>query len=60
MQIIIERRTLTDGSHVFNVKLEGLMLQAVTEADAGNVAHKIRDAVEAHCVGEVARVVYRY
>lgn len=47
--IHIARRTLSDGSHVFDVFLGvGGSLAATTEADAQRLASKIADAIAEH------------
>lgn len=47
-QITVTRRILTDGSPVFDVRLGGIILAAVTEKDAFALADKIECAINAH------------
>jgi hypothetical protein len=44
---IIERK-LSDGSSVFDVAIGSLLLPAITEKDAAQLADKIEAAIEAH------------
>jgi hypothetical protein len=46
--ILIERKTLTDGSHVFDVWLEGVCFSAVTQEDAEALANKLFSAITDH------------
>lgn len=47
-KISVERVTLTDGSHVFNVSLGDDYLPAVSESHAHELADKIVAAIKAH------------
>lgn len=47
--ITVNRCPLGDGSPVYNVSITGL-LHACSESDAAELAHKIRDAIDAHTV----------
>ena len=53
-EIRIERETLSDGSHAFNVTMPAGPYHAVTGDDAFQLANKLKAAVEAHTVDEIA------
>ena len=57
VRIAISRHPLSDGSAVFNVTMGGVVLHAVSEDEASQLAEKMRDAIGAHTL-EQATVSY--
>jgi hypothetical protein len=55
--VFVVPETLSDGSVVYNVKIGGLTLNAVTESDANDLAEKISDAIGDHTVNTAGVVV---
>ena len=53
-EIRIERETLSDGSYVFNVTMPPGPYHAVSGAEAFDLAGKLKAAIDAHTVDEVA------
>lgn len=48
MNITIQKIALSDGSHVYDVRVGALTLHAVTEADAYALAERLADAINKH------------
>lgn len=46
--ITVIRRYLSDGSPVYDVRIGGIDLPAVSERDADALAEKVKDAIEDH------------
>jgi hypothetical protein len=53
-KIVLVRSTLTDGSHVFDVRLPAMTLHPITEDDALALVKKIADAINEHTNDGVA------
>jgi len=54
--ITVERKTLSDGSHVFDVRLSEPSFAAITEEDAFELAENLARAIEAR-TNELVRIV---
>jgi hypothetical protein len=63
MKIIVHKKTLTDGSAVYNVELlqgrNQIILHAPDEMKAREVAAQIRDAVN-ECLNDAVETIYDY
>ncbi len=61
MKVRIQKETLTDRSHVFNVAMIGhgqtYILHATSERDAEELADKITNAVNEHSI-QVAKLAF--
>lgn len=53
MNIYVIRKTLSDGSHVFDVKLGNQQFQAYNEKEAYILAQKIADAINQYSLETV-------